>query len=131
MSEICSLHTSHSPVNLTIEDHHVIPRAWQRFFAPAPDPSNAELLYPGHYGGETLWDARTVPICPTGHRNVHAIIVATMKRIAREEEEWPLAIYRAARSGKQRDCAQLALERFVAAGGNLFHLTEFGEWGEA
>ncbi len=120
----CSLHTSHSPSALTVEQHHVIPQSWQRFWVPPGATVSGSLQ---------LWDARTVPICPTGHRNVHTIIVAAMKYVAalKQEVSALTAVVNSARPGLQRDTALLALERFRNAGGMLLDLTAAGEWGEA
>lgn len=125
----CSLHKTHEPRNLTVEEHHVIPRAWQRFYAPSLTP-----VYAGHYDGEPLWDARTVPICPTGHRNTHALIVRTMRQVATTESEDIGAAAKAAGVAVHTPTgatALLALERFTAAGGKLLELTAAGELGEA
>lgn len=104
----CEAHTTHQPTNLTIERHHIIPQAWQFTWTPA-----------GAAPGK-LWDPRTADLCPTGHRNVHMIIVAMMKK---------LTIPR--RNTKEYTIAKEALDRFVAAGGDLDFLRSKGEWGEA
>ena len=62
----CSAGSSHRPLNLTIEQHHVLPQAFQHLVAPSSVPA-------------FLFDRRTVPLCPTHHRNVHAHIVRLMK----------------------------------------------------
>ncbi|MGH2878962.1 MAG: hypothetical protein ACRDK4_05060 [Solirubrobacteraceae bacterium] len=126
----CQIHKKHSPANLTAELHHVIPVAWQLFWQPAVAPS------PGRDpdGRGMLWDARTVAICPTGHRNVHKWIVELMHACKSEDPMEAAAtvksLYRTAR-GSQFDWAVQALVRFKEAGGSLQALVNAGEWGEA
>ncbi len=50
----CALHRFHSPLPLVLHAHHVVP-----------------LTYTQTHG---LPDSRTVPLCPTGHGNVHVLI---------------------------------------------------------
>jgi hypothetical protein len=114
---VCTAHTYHRPVNVTIEFHHVIPQAWQRVWTPATPPPDA---VPGRGDSGPLWDARKVPLCPTGHRNVHACIVALMHGTEPPRQ-----------GGYELECAKLALSRFVAAGGSLDFLRENKQWGEA
>lgn len=66
-SSVCEIHKSHSPRNLTLESHHIVPRAWQATWHPADDQ-------------RILWAPRTIELCPTGHRNVHLILVELMKQ---------------------------------------------------
>src|SRR4051794_24334408 len=79
----CALHKEHRPPALTTELHHVIPRAWQATWAPPTAP------FPGTYAGQRLWDARTVELAPTCHRNVHALIVRVMHAAARASSDAP------------------------------------------
>lgn len=108
----CVAHRLHAPVNMTVEAHHVVPQAWQYAWQPAL------MGFPGRGDHGMLWDARTVELCPTGHRNVHALIVALMhgRPVPRRRE---LAI------------ARLALTRFQEAGGDLQLLRDRRLWGEA
>jgi hypothetical protein len=62
----CSIHRYHRPRPLTTEQHHVLPRAWQAVWQPE------------EYDGKKLWLPKTIPLCPTGHRSVHHILVEIM-----------------------------------------------------
>jgi len=85
-----------------------------------------------------LWDARTVPICPTGHRNVHFWIVRMMY-VAKEKEKvletlWVPDIIKAVKPRDHRNefkTACLALERFTEMGGSLSFLIAKHQYGEA
>lgn len=122
----CALHPTHSPTNLTVELHHVVPQAWQHVWQPAL----AKLDTNG------LWDPRTVAICPTGHRNVHALIVRLMKMAASTQDE-KVFLAQTAPGDRPRghhqefETALLALERWYAEDGKLLDLTAAGQWGEA
>lgn len=109
----CSLHKRHGPKNLTVELHHVLPRGWQRTWTPP----GATVTTDPAYG--PMWDPRGVLICPTGHRNTHACIVALMHGQTPPGTRTEVA------------CAQLALDRFTQAGGSLDTLRAAHEWGEA
>ncbi len=52
----CVAHATHSPEPWVLESHHVVPQAWT------------------HKLGMPEW--RRVPICPTGHDQVHRAIAA-------------------------------------------------------
>jgi len=108
---VCSARRSHAPAPLTIEQHHVIPRAWQAAYRPA---SAAGLPLKS----DDLWDPRTVPLCPTCHRNVHYWIVRLMHG-------------ETVRASGVTQIAALALRRFTQAGGDLDNLRVAGLWGEA
>lgn len=132
--EVCEIHKSHTPANLTVEVHHVIPVAWQLTWGPVVPP------FPGNDpdGRGELWDARTVPLCPTGHRNVHAWITRFMHALApgggAAGSTDPAAAYKAAKGGsglQQAQWAYQALVRFTAVGGSLQQLVAAGEWGES
>lgn len=102
MARACTAHRYHYPAPLTLEEHHVLPQAWQNFAL----------------GREALFDRRTVTLCPTCHRNVHHWIVALMRgadRIRRVECQ----------------IASLALDRWVSTGRSLDDLVAHGLYGEA
>jgi hypothetical protein len=122
---VCELHKSHSPANLTVELHHVVPVAWQLMWQPAVAP------FPGRDpdGRGMLWDARTVACCPTGHRNVHHWIVALMHAVTGEDPLQAEHVVRGRRD--QYDWACQALLRFKEAGGSLQALVAAHEWGIA
>ena len=130
----CSLIGRHSPAPLTTEAHHVIPVAWQLFWQPATAP------FPGKDpdGRGMLWDSRTVDLCPTHHRNVHALIVVMMRQVAAASEDavpvapFPGLTGRTVRShGRELEIARTGLQRVLDVGGSLLALTGAGEWGEA
>jgi hypothetical protein len=135
----CTVHRVHAPRPLTVELHHVIPQAWQQVFTgplrPEPEILAASRRVPGRGSeGRKLWDARTVALCPTGHRNVHAWIVRIMHLCPGED---PAVATHLARHGDRRargaefDLAVLALTRFKDAGGQLQALVAARQWGEA
>lgn len=121
----CLLHKVHLPSNLTVEQHHIIPVAWQLQpfkpdvpMFPGPDPD----------GRGMLWDNRTVELCPTGHRNVHYWLVKLMHGLSGSED--PLVAYKAVKGrGVQFSTAYLALCRYKEAGGSLQALVAAHEWG--
>lgn len=134
-SSSCSLHVSHHPLPTYLELHHVIPRAWQRFWAPPLPP------FPGSYEGQELWDDRMVAACRTGHGNIHFWLVRAMRAYALlAGPEIPKRVDAAGKAARDniplspnRDelkCAKLGMSRFLAAGGSLKALCDKGLWGE-
>lgn len=106
----CVAHRYHWPKPLAQELHHVVPQAWQKFWQPE--------LQTG------LWHPETVALCPTGHRNVHRIIVAKMRALAGLDHiDIP--------KSKEAEIAQRALSIYIDAGGSLMDLTRAGQWGQA
>ncbi len=113
----CSLHKTHAPRPVVVELHHVLPRAWQHAFpAPAALPAGAVA---GHDADGSLWDARTVPICPTAHRSVHAALVAMVRG------------HPHVGSPRERKVAGLALSRALEAGVTVEMLLAAHQYGEA
>lgn len=132
---VCAAHGRHSPHNLTVEFHHVVPVAWQLHTAvpPALQPSPG----PDTSGRGQLWDDRGVWLCPTGHRNVHAWIVKLMRAAAAAQTNDPQAAYIAVwpkgKAPVELPIALDALTRFEPLGaplGGLLALTLAGEWGQ-
>jgi hypothetical protein len=141
----CEVHPSgrHTPASLEAQDHHVIPRHWQQLWAPAAAP------YPGTFSEfgvtQTLWDARTVKVPPTCHRNVHGRLVQLMHVLdeMRHLTASPLDVNAAAvivskRAGRlttmanqEIRCAMLAPLRFIEAGGQIGLLLDGKAWGQA
>lgn len=128
----CSLHKAHAPRNLTVELHHVVPQSWQHAFTPTPAGIAPAGAVAGHgtegvlwdavvgHGAEgVLWDARTVPLCPTSHRNVHAALVAMVR--GRPPVGSPL----------ERRVARLAVSRALEAGITVEMLLAAHQYGEA
>jgi hypothetical protein len=115
MAATCSLRRFHVPKTPATDSHHVIPRAWQHFYAE-------QHVRPGT---TDLWDKRTVEVCPNCHRRVHEAIVAMMRN-GHDYSESPLEARRAAFGGKrltrEQAIALEALARFRAAGGSLVAL---------
>ena len=131
----CELHKTHSPRNLTVEFHHLVPVAWQQKVQPFPDPAPFSGIDPDGRG--RLWDARGIWACPTGHRNVHDWIELLMHRIAETSVEDVAAAEKAVLAATKEvghvpaefPQAVLGLQRaqpYVS----LLHLTSLGEWGQ-
>lgn len=126
-SEPCALHVTHSPLNKTIEFHHIIPVAWQLKTSVASPP------FPGvdPDGRGELWDARGVWCCPTGHRNVHHWIVAMMEWVKAYSITDPAnAIPGRSRSTQEAVWAIQALTRYEPYGA-LAVLARDGELGQS
>lgn len=136
--QACSLHRFHRPAPDQVNEfHHIIPQAWQHFWKP---PATIFAVLDRSNPG--LFDARTVAICPTGHRRVHYWIVQMMKWIEAmklDVQDPQRAIMYGAfqrilgdkRRTKEQACAALTLERWLDAGGNLVALVNAGLRGEA
>lgn len=128
----CSAHRSHSPEPLYCEEHHVLPRAWQNFWHPTAAPLSTDGLF----------DARVVPLCRTGHGNVHFMLVAIMRKferlkgvggiLAAEQEalkDLRFAHPRLQLSRSEREVVRLGMTRWEAAGGDLLALCAAGLYG--
>jgi len=87
----CVLHLYHSPVSIVNELHHVLPLYLQK---------QLQLRVP---------DKTVVPLCGTGHSNVHAAITAYFKT-----GFWPAWCV-----GKTRDLAERAVFMYLDSGGKL------------
>lgn len=132
----CSAHRHHEPTATYSELHHVIPQAWQAHWRP-PDPWPNGGPSPDR-PGLVLFDARTVPLCRTGHGNVHYWLVATtrayerLRNLGEAEHEAKAAARVAGRHVVVADfgIAMQAIERWVGAGGSIDDLVEHGLWGE-
>jgi hypothetical protein len=130
----CSLHRLHTPGNLTVEFHHLIPVGMQLRTAtqlqgtppsPGQDPNGRGLL----------WDNRGAYLCPTGHRNVHYWLVAMMHAAVAERTNDPQVAYKAVKPRRAHAELTMALEgitRFVTEmyTVTLVELTTMGEWGQ-
>lgn len=143
----CALHHHHSPEPTYTELHHVVPQAWQVAWQPPAPWSNAgpspDRRTPG---GKPviLWDARTTPICRTGHGNVHYWLVAIMRAFAAEGKDRPgtgigRAVHEARMNARAKghapaiadlETATQAMTRWLDAGGQLELLVAAGLWGE-
>lgn len=130
----CTIHRRHSPVPMTSELHHCLPRAWQ-MLAPDTPP-----ISPGKYQGQVLWDARGVVLCPTGHRSVHYWIVTLMHGCADARAQGSAddasALARAVKGLGRKvppevAVAVLAPQRWIASGHALVTLIDAHEWGMA
>jgi hypothetical protein len=120
----CQLHKRHRPKNETVEIHHIVPRGWQHIAWQPKQPWPDEAKDP-YEAGIMLWDARTIDLCPTGHRNVHFYIVQFM---GAWRDEMPLP---RGELNTTKGIAMLALQRFQAVGGNLQELIDLHQWGQA
>lgn len=140
----CDQHHRHDPAPTYTELHHVIPQAWQAFWqppqpwpdaGPSPDRRDAKTGLP-----LTLWDARTVAICRTGHGNVHHWLVELTHYAAANpgltlgqlEHDAKAAIRAAGEHPNHVDyaIAAQALERWTTAGGTIDQLVAARLWGE-
>jgi hypothetical protein len=131
----CSLKGRHHPKAAYSEEHHVIPVAWQQFYVPAASPQDA---VPGKDpdGRGELWDSRTVPLCPTSHRNVHVLIVAIVHLLAARAAKSPgqaghKALLEHGLAESELTVAVLGVQRFIGAGGDVGELAKHGLYGEA
>jgi hypothetical protein len=113
----CSLRKLHVPKAPAPDSHHIIPRAWQEFFA--------ETIIVESNPRPVLWDRRTVEVCPNCHRRIHVALVEMMKA-ARSDD--PLALKKAAYGGRrltrEQAVAYTGLTRYSAAGGSLARLQD-------
>lgn len=125
----CEIHDDHEPLPGYTERHHVVPRAWQTFWAPPGD-------HP--YRAGAVWDSRTVLLCRTGHGNVHVWIVAYMTAAEQVGARNSLgAIFEAGHrlhghvggNENERRAAQLALQRWKEVGGSIADLLAHGLYG--
>lgn len=83
----CELHTSHSPITIVNERHHIFP-----------------LYLQTRVWGE-VQDQRKMVICSTAHNTVHFAIEYYFKN-----NKWPVNVV-----GKTRDLAELAITRYQEA----------------
>lgn len=118
-AERCVAHRYHAPEPRYLEEHHVLPRAWQAAWQPPAVPSG------------DLWAPTTVLLCRTGHGNVHYWISRFMHEYDGSVER---AVSRAILDqhgvGRQEHViARRALDEFRDAGGDLAFLTYHGIWG--
>lgn len=146
----CALHPPDRDHALTIEQHHIIPQAWQHFWQPAPAPSPVPTPTPAPasanleiVGSGALWDPRTIALAPTCHRNVHFWIVAMMHAFHSQTAQGAVGIaaaktavikkygLSASHPPKEMAVSETGLQRYWSAGGDLHALGDAGEWGEA
>jgi hypothetical protein len=123
----CEAHKEHAPRNFTTEAHHFVPQAWQQLLA-----------------GE-LYDKRTIWLCPSGHRNVHSIIVAIMHKINEYNQsgrEMGMDLVDVCADAVRTDLrlrednhqwiiAKESPKRWLESGRKLEALIEAKEWGQA
>lgn len=113
----CVAHRYHQPVPRYLEEHHVVPRAWQAAWRPPDTPG-------------TIWHPETVLVCRDGHGNIHYWIEQFMLHVRLDdtpEEAARRVLNRAQNVGRQEHViARRALERWVSNGGSLTFLAERG-----
>lgn len=129
----CEAHRYHWPQPISTERHHVIPRAWQAYFHPESGgarttASQARML--AATGAVALWDPRVTVLCPTGHRNVHRMIVRLMKTDTGEDFRRARDMVFGSRLSAEEGIALETLIRFQAAGGSLDVMRIAGLFGE-
>jgi hypothetical protein len=125
-----------------LEEHHVVPQAWQRFWRPDDLDNNRTLgerqghalglSVPPHMATVYLWDKRTMTLCPTCHRNVHHIMVTLMRAsVTNDPLDAMKAVFKGRRRSMVQDIAYTGLCRYRQVGGDLRMLREAGLWGNA
>jgi hypothetical protein len=134
---LCAAHKYHWPKPLTVEEHHIIPQAWQEHFAEGGQRVILPSMVPdeelGNYGwtASHLWHKETVTLCPTGHRNVHYYLVRLMKNSPKVES---LQEVRTFTPGKGREyeiaCRAILLWK-SSPGRTLQSLRDLKLWGQA
>lgn len=107
----CAAHKVHLPAPTYLELHHVIPQSWQKFWS----------------GNTELWDPHTVPLCRTGHGNVHFWLVWLMKNYDGSIPKIPL-MEKYVR--KEAAIARQAMERWIEHGGSIEALRARKLWGQ-
>jgi hypothetical protein len=84
--------------------------------------------------GVALWDPRTVPLCRTGHGNVHYWLTYMMHKwpSIKSNKLPPVGHFLNGEKfvRKEAGIAYLAIERWVAAGGDLMFLIDKKMYGE-
>lgn len=137
---LCTCGRRHSPAlrggAAGLDDHHVIPQAWQHAWRPAEfaaPPGTPEDVRLG------LWDPETVELAPTCHRNVHIALAGMMRlaaKIGDELDNGPdyALVERAARAlhgrfGPEERIALLAVSTWESHGGEVAFLFEHKLWG--
>ena len=133
----CPQHARHTPPVTEIQAHHVLPQAWQAL-VPAPPSLPPGAVAGKGPAGNPLWDARTEPWCPTGHRAVHAWIVLLTRDVhartvmgATETAAVTAAIASVPPKVVEAVSAVRTLTRWAQAGGTFAQLAQAHEWGEA
>ena len=122
-SESCALHRVHWPKPLYSELHHIIPQAWQVFWRPTPVERSTQA--------SSLFDPRTIPLCPTVHRNVHTWLVKLMRSGPGEDPlAAKLAVFGSKALTREQRVAYQALCRWKEWGGSLDALRSARLYGE-
>lgn len=111
---VCAAHLTHRPRSLTIERHHTVPQAWQL-----------------RDGVTKLWAPSVTPLCPTGHANVHELIVAMMTHLRDARTDKPSDAWEAVRFGGkvERLVAYQGLVIYAESGRSLLELADAGQLG--
>lgn len=82
-----------------------------------------------------IWDARTINLAPTCHRNVHWWVVTLMKTVQTSKNDllsaWQSLTKQYRRLPKEATVAYTGIQRFQAIGGSIAALIDAGEWGES
>jgi hypothetical protein len=156
---VCVAHRRHEVVTPYYNElHHVIPQAWQEFWWPTWNDGEPRIL-PNPLPGDPfatavrtplkrLFDPRTVALCPTGHRNVHWLLVKFMRYwdaigVGPKEQSEEVILELAAdqvaairHDGLKVNrgealWARESMLRWHQVGGNLADLCKAHKWGEA
>src|SRR4051812_38317084 len=65
----CAAEHTHHPEPRYLELHHIVPRAWQRFWQPNPSHYVEGVIHEPNSQG--LWCTITISLCRTAHGNIH------------------------------------------------------------
>jgi hypothetical protein len=136
----CLLHETHTPHPRYMEQHHVVPRAWQAAWHPADVELGAhdeiDMVGGTQYGTSgpatwpLVWDNRTATLCRTGHGNVHWWLVLYMRALPTAWDDLSevfMAVHRERQhqmgdNAPERKLAQQAMLRWLEWGGDLVAL---------
>lgn len=133
----CTIHKNHQPRPWgSPDEHHLIPRAWQKAWAPTSAP------FPKEVDGQALWDGRSVFVCPTGHRGIHYFLeqfTHTAKMMpglteSGQNDKGMLAqiiplIHPKGSPPRELQQAFQGMVNWISAGGTLYFLVQNHLWG--
>jgi hypothetical protein len=131
----CGAHKGHYPSPIYLELHHLSPQAWQK------SEAGKWLFVERDKNG--LFLPQTVPLCRTGHGNVHYWLQLAMKTWwnnnqanpePAETEAGVRAVFAQITKGRQHHhpevaFSQLGMVRWLSVGGKLADLCRLHQWG--
>jgi hypothetical protein len=131
----CAAEHTHHPEPRYLELHHIVPRAWQRFWQPNPSHYVEGVIHEPNSQG--LWCTITISLCRTAHGNIHYWIermVRAYGALGPGPDHSDRAMHQARQGqlhiGKEETAyAEQALILFSDAGGRVQELFEQGLYG--